>query len=756
MVKDPVCGMDVDERKAKYSSEREGRKFYFCSAGCKERFDGARAEPAHPMHHGTHVSLASAGTGPEASYHCPMHPHITSRKPGRCPECGMKLEKTGGGASEHHAEGDFKRRFWISALLTLPILLLSPMIQEWAGLSRTLGFPGDVYVLFAFSTLIFLYGGFPFLQGLYYEVRSRNPGMMTLIGLATGVAYTYSTLVVFGVKGSIFYWELATLIDLMLLGHWIEMKSVMGASRALEELARLMPPVAHKVRADRTTDDVPLSELARGDRVVVKPAERIPADGVVVEGRTDVDESLLTGESKPVLKEPGSIVIGGSLAGDGSITVEITKTGSDSFISHVVRLVEEAQQSKSRTQDLANRAALWLTFIAVGAGGATLAVWLAATNAGFAFALERTVTVMVITCPHALGLAIPLVVAVSTSIAAGKGVLIRDRSAFENAREIQAIIFDKTGTLTKGSFQVSRVTAIGRASDTQELLDQAAAVESRSEHPIGKAITKSARSPLTVDGFKSTPGEGVEGRVNGRKVQVVSRGYFAGRGIPFPLNTAAESERAGETTVYLIIDDVLSATISLSDTLRPESKPAIAKLKRMGIRCIMLTGDNNESAKRIAEDAGIDEYFANVLPGEKALRVREIQSRGMVVGMVGDGVNDAPALAQADVGIAIGAGTEVAIETADIVLVKSNPLDVVTVIVLARATYRKMVQNLAWATGYNVFAIPLAAGVLYPLGILLSPALGAILMSVSTVVVAFNARVLGKAGAIRRFEMLRA
>lgn len=744
MVKDPVCGMDVDETKARHSSDWDGKKHFFCSAGCKARFDADPAKFAHEPGEAMHRAATPQAAGPDAAYHCPMHPHITSRGPGRCPECGMRLEKIGGGHSEHHAEADFKRRFWFSAILTLPILLLSPMVQEWAGLDGVLRFPGDVYVLFALSSIVFAYGGYPFLQGLYYEVKSGNPGMMTLIGLATGVAYTYSSLVVFGLQGSIFFWELATLIDLMLLGHWIEMKSVMGASKALEELARLMPAVAHKVMPDHSTADVPLASLAPGDHVVVKPAEKIPADGIVVEGRTDVDESVLTGESAPVFKVPGSPVIGGSVAGEGSITLEITKTGNDSFIAQVVRLVEQAQQSKSRTQALADRAALWLTITAVVAGGVTLAIWLTASDAGFAFALERTVTVMVITCPHALGLAIPLVVAVSTAIAAGRGVLIRNRSAFESARKIQAIIFDKTGTLTRGSFEVSGVTVLSGAAGVQELLSLAGAVESRSEHPIGRAIAASAGSAMTVEGFRSTPGEGVEGVVGGKRVQVVSPGYFAARGIPPPSLGPEGHASKGETTVHLLVDGVPSAAIRLSDGIRSESKQAITRLKQMGIRCIMLTGDDAEAADRVAREVGIDEVFSRVLPGEKALKVREVQSRGMVVAMVGDGVNDAPALAQADVGIAIGAGTDVAIETADIILVRNNPLDVVTVIELARATYRKMAQNLVWATGYNAFAIPLAAGVLAPWGVLLSPALGAVLMSVSTVVVALNAKFLGR------------
>jgi Cu2+-exporting ATPase len=565
---------------------------------------------------------------------------------------------------------------------------------------------------------------------------------MTLVAVAITTAYLYSSAVVFGLSGMVFFWELATLIDIMLLGHWIEMKSVIGASKALEELARLMPSEAHKLMPDGSVRDVPLDELGLDDRVLVKPGEKIPADGEVVDGETSVNESMLTGESKPIHKNAGSKVIGGSINGEGSITVEVKKTGKDSFLSQVVELVKEAQESKSKTQDLANRAALWLTIIAITGGAITLFIWLFILNKDFAFALERTVTVMVITCPHALGLAVPLVVAVSTAISAKNGLIIRNRVAFERARSIQAIIFDKTGTLTEGKFGVTDKVIFGNTIHENELLKYAASVEAHSEHPIAKGIVSSSTETFPVEKFNAIPGKEAEGRVNGRDVKVVSPGYIREQNISVADERIDRLFQQGKTVVFVIIDGELKGSIALADIIRPESKKAISRLKEMGIRCMMLTGDNKQVAKWVSKEIGLDEYFSEVLPHEKSEKVKEVQSRGMVVAMTGDGINDAPALAQADVGIAIGAGTDVAIESADIILVRSNPLDTVAIIGLARATYRKMVQNLAWATGYNAFAIPLAAGVLYKSGILLSPALGAVFMSLSTVIVAINARLL--------------
>ncbi len=647
------------------------------------------------------------------------------------------------GHHDHHAHmvADFRRRFWISLAVTIPILALSPLVQRFLGFKEAIAFPGDLYVLFVLSSFVFFYGGYPFLKGIFNELRSAKPGMMTLIAIAISTAYIYSSVVVFGLEGKVFFWELATLIDIMLLGHWIEMKSIMGASRALEELAKLMPSEAHRIMPDGSTVDVPLDELKTGDRVLVKPGEKIPADGVVVEGETSVNEAMLTGESKPVSKKEGSKVIGGAINGEGSIVIEIEKTGKDSFLSQVIDLVKQAQESKSKTQDLANRAAFWLTIIAISGGAITLFIWLAIMNKDFAFALERTVTVMVITCPHALGLAVPLVVAVSTALSAKNGLLIRDRAAFERGRNIQAIIFDKTGTLTQGRFGVTDIIKFQEIEE-KELLKYAASVEAHSEHPIAKGIVDASDGVYSLDGFKAIPGKGAEGRVNGKDVMIVSPGYLREKGIEMSDERIEKLSSQGKTVVFVLIDGKLAGAIALADIIRPESKEAISRLKQMGIQCMMLTGDNRQVARWVSEELGLDDYFAEVLPHEKAEKVKEVQSRGLVVAMTGDGVNDAPALAQADVGIAIGAGTDVAVETADIVLVKSNPLDAVAIIGLAKATYKKMMQNLAWATGYNTFAIPLAAGVLYKYGILLSPAMGAVLMSLSTVVVAINARFL--------------
>jgi len=638
---------------------------------------------------------------------------------------------------------DFRKRFIVSTIITIPVLLLSPLIQTFLRLENIIRFPGDSYVLFGLSTIIFFYGGWPFLKGLYNELRSKQPGMMTLIGLAITVAYVYSSAVVFGLKGKFFFWELATLIVVMLLGHWIEMRSIMGASNALTELARLMPKDAHKMTSGNKTVDIPLGELKVGDNVLVKPGEKFPADGNIIKGETSVNESMLTGESNLVLKKSGSQIIGGSINGEGSVTVEVKKTGKDSFLSNVIKLVREAQESKSRTQNLANRAAFWLTIIGISAGIITFVVWLVLLDREFVFSLERSVTVMVITCPHALGLAIPLVVAVSTAISAKNGLLIRDRAAFERARNIDAIIFDKTGTLTKGEFGVTDIVSFSKETNESELLKYASSLEARSSHPIAKAIAEATDNRFEVNKFKSITGKGVEGIINGKDIKIVSPGYLKENNINIKTYMKIdELASQGKTVVYVLINDDLTGVIALADIIRDESKDAIKRLKSMNIKSMMLTGDNKQVARWVAEEVGIEEYFAEVLPQDKSNKVKEIQSRGLIVAMTGDGINDAPALAQADIGIAIGAGTDVAVETADIILVRSNPLDAVSIIDLSKATYRKMLQNLGWATGYNLFAIPLAAGVLFPLGIILSPAVGAALMSLSTVIVAINARFL--------------
>lgn len=644
----------------------------------------------------------------------------------------------------HHTNmvADFRRRFWVSLALTLPILFLSPMIQHFLRLDSKLRFQGDQYVLWVLSSVVFFYGGFPFLKGLFDEIKKHKPGMMTLIALAISTAYFYSTIVVLGFPGMEFFWELATLIDIMLLGHWIEMNSVMGASRALEELAKLMPAVAHKILSDGSFQDVPIEQLALRDQILIRPGEKIPADGVVIRGTSAVDESMLTGESTPVLKTQGDELIGGALNGEGSLEAEVKKMGKESYLNQVIELVREAQESKSRTQDLANRAAMILTIVAVVGGALTLASWLLLTRQSLEFAIERTVTVMVIACPHALGLAVPLVVAVSTAIAATHGLLIRDRAAFEKSRDIDAIIFDKTGTLTEGKFGVTDTIVFSSEFSTQEVLSLAAAVEAHSEHPLAKGVVSAASEKRMVSDFKAIPGKGAEGHVDGKKVTVVSPGFLKENKIFIP-SQEAKIERLslqGKTVVFVLIEGNLVGAIALADIIRVESKAAIQHLQSLGIKCMMLTGDNKLVARWVAEEIGLDEYFAEVLPHQKSEKIKEVQSRGLTVAMTGDGVNDAPALAQADIGIAIGAGTDVAIEAADIILVRSNPQDVVAIIDLAKVTYKKMLQNLWWASGYNIIAMPLAAGVLYRMGILLSPALGAVLMSLSTVIVAVNAR----------------
>jgi Cu2+-exporting ATPase len=648
------------------------------------------------------------------------------------------------GHQNHHAHmaADFRKRFWISLVLTLPILVLSPMLQTLVGAREAISFSGDTYVLFGFSSAVFWYGGWPFLKGLVTELKSLQPGMMTLVAVAISTAYLYSSAVVFGLTGKVFFWELATLVDIMLLGHWIEMKSVMGASKALEALAKLMPSDAHKVMPDGSMKDVPLGELAVDDKVLIKPGEKIPADGVVFEGESSVNEAMLTGESTPVTRKAGGKVIGGSINGEGSLTIEVKSTGKDSFLSQVIDLVKQAQESKSKTQNLANTAAMWLTLIALVSGAVTFLIWLVFMGSELAFAIERAVTVMVITCPHALGLAVPLVVAVSTALAAGNGLLIRNRAAFENARKLQAVIFDKTGTLTEGRFGVTDTLVLAQDIDEATLRMYAASVDANSEHPIAKAIADASETKLPVENFKSIPGKGAEGRVEGKEIKVVSPGYLREQDIDHADQRVEPLQAQGKTVVFLLVDGKLKGALALADIVRTEGKQAIDALKALNIRCMMLTGDNKATAKWVSEQLGLDEYFAEVLPQDKAAKVKEVQSRGVLVAMTGDGVNDAPALAQADVGIAIGAGSDVAVETADIILVRSNPLDVVAIVQLSRATYRKMIQNLAWATGYNVVAIPLAAGALYAWGVVLSPALGAALMAASTVIVAINARLL--------------
>ncbi len=652
------------------------------------------------------------------------------------------MQDTNGHDHTHHHKmmiKDFRRRFYISVIATAPILALSEFIQSTFGF--TLSVPGSSYIILALSSFVFVYGGWPFLKGLFSELKSRNPGMMTLIALAISVAYFYSAAVVLGLEGKTFFWELATLIDVMLAGHWIEMRSVLSASSALEKLAELMPSTAHR-KKDGEIEDVELSEIKKGDILVIKPGEKIPSDGVIQSGESYIDESMLTGESKPVQKSRADKLIGGSINGDGSLELEVQNTGEDSYLSKVITMVREAQEAKSKTQALSDKAAFWLTVAALTVGFATLAGWLI-SGRDFQFSLARMATVMVITCPHALGLAIPLVVSVSTTKSAQNGLLIRNRTSFENARKLSTVVFDKTGTLTEGNFGVSSVTAHTEDYSEEAIIRLAASLEVQSEHPIGKGIIDKAEEMnvelKAVKDFQAVKGKGVTGTVDGEKVEVMSRGYLDEKGIDPP---EGAKERGGATLAYVLKNDQVLGTITLEDSIRPESYTAVEELHKRDIKCWMLTGDNEETAKAVAEELGMDGYFAGILPDEKQEKIKELQESGEYVAMTGDGVNDAPALARAEVGIAVGSGTDVAASTADIVLVNSNPIDITALILFGKATYKKMVQNLIWATAYNVVAIPLAAGVLAGVGVILSPAVGAILMSASTVIVAINARLL--------------
>lgn len=645
---------------------------------------------------------------------------------------------------DHHAHmiEDFKKRFWISLVITIPIVVLAPMIQELLGYE--LRFNGDRYVQFVLSSIIFFYGGWPFLTGLAEEVKKKAPGMMTLIALAISVAYFYSSAVVFGLEGKIFFWELASLIVIMLLGHWIEMKSVMGASNALQELAKMMPSMARRINENGEHEDVSITELKSNDIILVRPGEKVPADGMVLEGESHVNESMLTGESKPVAKKKDNQVIGGSVNDNGTLKIKVKHTGEDSYLSKVIVMVKEAQKTKSKTQNLADKAAAWLFYIALGAGITTLIVWLS-LGKDFEYALERMVTVMIISCPHALGLAVPLVVAISTAVSAKNGLLIRNRTAFENARKITAIIFDKTGTLTKGEFGVTRFKSVNNELTDNELLQIAASIENSSEHPIAAGIVRKAKSEeLNLDevhNFQNITGKGIKATLNNKQIKVVSPGMLKEQGINSPSDVFKTED---ETVVFVLIDDQLAGFIALADEIRAESKSAIETLKARGIKVLMATGDNQQVAKAVSTQLSLDDFYAEVLPEDKQRIIKELQEKGEFVAMTGDGVNDAPALAQANVGIAVGSGTDVAAETADIVLVNSNPKDITNLILFGTATYKKMMQNLWWAAGYNIVAVPLAAGVLAGVGIILSPAIGAVLMSLSTVIVALNAQLLKK------------
>jgi len=641
----------------------------------------------------------------------------------------------------HHAMmiADFRKRFYVVLALTIPIMLLSKMIQQFVGVNWQ--FAGASYILFSLSTVVFIYGGWPFLKGLVNEVKTKTPGMMFLIGFAITVAYVYSAAIVFGLKGMDFFWELATLILIMLLGHWIEMKSIAGASKELELLVQLMPSDAHMVMGEKV-HDVKTDTLKEKDVILVKPGEKIAADGIILDSESYLNESMLTGESKPVKRIKGDKVIAGSINGNGSFKVTVSHTSKDSYLSQVVKLVDDAQKAKSKTQLLADTAAKWLTVIAMVAGISTFLFWLL-TGHSLAFAMARMVTVIVICCPHALGLAVPLVVAKSTSLAVKNGLLIKNRTSFENARKITTIVFDKTGTLTIGKFEVSKIVSLKKDLDENEIIRLAAALEQKSEHPIATGILHKAKDlslaiPAT-DNFNAITGKGVQATVEGKKIMVVSPSYLNENKIAVPDSFKANDT---ETVVFVIINNELAGYIALSDEIRPESADAIKTLKQNNIKSVLLTGDNKKVAKSVSDTLGMDSFIAEVLPDQKLAKIKELQNNGVFVAMTGDGVNDAPALAQADIGIAVGSGSDIAAETAGIILVNSNPKDIVSLILFGKATHRKMIQNLIWATGYNIVALPLAAGVLYKQGILLSPAAGAALMAVSTIVVAINASML--------------
>ncbi|AZI69800.1 heavy metal translocating P-type ATPase [Cloacibacterium normanense] len=702
-------------------------------------------------------------------YTCPMHPQILKDEPGKCPLCGMNLIPLGGTARpekdehshhhqnhDHHSESDssaagfdkhaghhtpdFLKRFWITLVLSVPVLLLSHMIQQWLGF--TIAFQGDKYVLLVLGSIIYFYGGMPFFKGFLGEVKAGAIGMMTLVALAITVAYVYSVAVVFGLPGMDFFWELATLIVIMLLGHWLEMRSQMAASKALQSLVALLPNDV-TVEHNGSPVKIKLEQLKNGDTVIIRPGEKVAADGLIVEGSSYLNESMLTGESVPVRKESGGKVIAGSINGDGALKIKATGVGKDSYLNKVINLVQDAQAAKSNTQNLADKVAKWLTIVAIVVGVGTFAYWYI-TMGDLAFALERMVTVMVTACPHALGVAIPLVVAISTTLSATNGLLIRNRTAFETTRKLSTIIFDKTGTLTKGSHTVQKIIPLTEHYSENDLLQYAAAVQQNSEHHIAKGIMQTlSEKKLELwksDSFRYMQGIGVTGIVNGKSVVAAGPNYFVQNNKQVPA-IPEEINQDAETVNFILIDDVPVGIVSLADTIREGAKEAIDQLRSMNIKSFLLTGDNEKVAAAVSKQLGMDGYLANVLPHHKQEKVKEFQDKGEIVAMTGDGVNDAPALAAADVGIAVGSGTDVAAETADIILVNSDPRDVVKMINFGKKTYSKMIQNLVWAVGYNVVAIPLAAGVLYPTFVL-SPAMGAVLMSVSTIVVALNASLL--------------
>lgn len=701
-------------------------------------------------HHGAEIHKG------EVRYVCPMHPEVVSKEMGKCPKCGMDLlpehivKKTERkehvhihSHHEHHIK-EIYRKAIVTSVLTLPVLYFSKSFQEFLGF-KAIEFPFSEWISPLLSFVVFIYGGSFFLKGSAEELSKRKPGMMTLIAVAITTAFLYSiSTLIFG--GKEFFWELTTLIVIMLWGHLIEMKSVLGASQALESLVKLMPTKANLIK-DGKVVEIDISDIKKGDILLVKPGEKIPVDGVVVEGETHVNEAFLTGESKPVVKGRGSKVIGGSINIDGSIKMKAEKVGEELYLNQVIKLVKEAQESKTKLSNLADRVAFYLTIIAISAGGITFVAWMF-FGKDVQFAVERAVTVMVIACPHALGVAIPLVVAVSTAYSARNGILIRNRLALETAKDIDVVLFDKTGTLTEGKFGVSEIVS-AEGFSKEEVISLASSLESRSEHVIARAIVEFAKDKgielKEVSDFKAIAGKGIVGMIEDKKVAVGTLALMDELGILKDMkvvDTAEELARGGNTVVFVGVNEKLAGFIALSDRIRKESYEAVKELKSMGKRVFMITGDAEEVAKKVAKELDIDEYFSRVLPHQKSEKVKELQERGLKVAMVGDGINDAPALVQADIGIAIGSGTDVAIESADIILVGNDPRQIPRIIRLSSLTYSKMIQNLFWAVGYNVFAIPLAGGILAPAGLILKPAVGAILMSASTIIVSINALLL--------------
>jgi Cu2+-exporting ATPase len=728
----PGCGMNlVEEGSTSHDNMEHGTTKH--------------SEEKHDKH-----KMGQADQSKGTLYTCPMDPEIVRKQPGDCPKCGMKLEpKKAHDDHEDHGghknmEQDFKRRFFIALPLTIIVLLLSPQIQKWFGFSIDL--PGINIVLFLLASAIVFYNGWPFYVMAKGEIKTRAYGMMTLVSLAVLSGYFFSVAATFIFEGKSLYWEVSTLVLAFLFGHWMEMRAVRGASGALAELAKLIPPTAHKL-VGKEVVDVGTEKLGRGDKVLVRPGEKVPIDGKVIEGESSVNEAMITGESRPVGKKKGDEVIGGTINNDGSLTIGVTKTGEDTAISQMMELIREAQETKPPVQKLADSAAKYLTFVALSVGISTFIFWFFINPQGAIFAGTLAITVIVIACPHALGLAIPTVTTITTSLAAKNGILIRDMRGSEIARKLNYVVFDKTGTLTQGKFGVKQVIPFGEKRE-EELLKLSAAVEIHSQHSIAQGILyevkKKNLSFTKAEKFQSFPGKGALGFVDGKEVLVGSKNLLEERGLGVAKyqNMIIEPKLKGNSFVWMAVDKKPVGVLVLDDLVRDESMEAIEDLKALGIKTAMLTGDSEPIAKRIAKELGIETVFAQVLPEDKVNKVKELQKEGNIVAMVGDGVNDAASLTQAHVGIAIGAGTDVAVESAEIVLVKDDPRDVVKAIRLSQKTNTKMKQNLAWAAGYNLIAIPVAAGVLFPFGILLRPEWGALIMSASSVIVVSNALLL--------------